>query len=61
MKGMDISTLTEACQSDVDQTYALAKMFCENAVRYPVRSKTSSWDNDDDDGSWTTTNGEAMQ
>jgi len=64
MKDMDILQLTEACQSDVDQTYALAKMFCENTLRYPVRSKTSSWDDDDDDDNnygWTITNGEVIQ
>jgi hypothetical protein len=47
MKDMDIEKLTRACQSDVDQTYALARMFCENTLQYPAVNRMPVWSDTD--------------
>ncbi|MHB1902641.1 MAG: ribonuclease H-like domain-containing protein [Ferrimicrobium sp.] len=49
MRNMDIGTLTEACRSDVDQTYSLAQMFAKGELQYPRRRYEPRFDHDDDD------------
>ncbi|WP_276971800.1 ribonuclease H-like domain-containing protein [Ferrimicrobium acidiphilum] len=48
MEGMDIEALTEACQSDVEQTYALAQMFIQGQLKYPARGRRTYPDYGDD-------------